>query len=138
MIKKVPVTIMDRNKNTFGPIDEYISQFSPDILKKLKKLREVIKEAAPEAEEKISYRMPAYHLNGPLVYFAAFKDHISLFPTGSPMEGFDEDLSGYRTAKGTLQFPLDKPMPYDLIKKIVKFRVAENAKKTMSKSKKKK
>jgi uncharacterized protein YdhG (YjbR/CyaY superfamily) len=100
-------------------------------------LRKVIKEAAPEADEKISYRMPSYALNGPLVYFAAFKDHISLFPTGSPMEGFKEDLSKYRTAKGTLQFPLDKPMPYDLIGRIVKFRVAENIKQAKSKSKKK-
>jgi uncharacterized protein YdhG (YjbR/CyaY superfamily) len=103
----------------------------------LKKLRKSIREAAPDAEEKISYRMPAYALNGPLVYFAAFKDHISLFPTGSPMEGFPEDLSEYRTAKGTLQFPLDKPMPYDLISRIVKFRVAENKKLAKSKSKKK-
>ncbi len=127
---------MESNKNVSRAIDEYISQFSPDIQEKLKTLRKVIKEAAPEAEEKISYRMPAYHLNGPLVYFAAFKDHISVFPTGSPMEGFSEDLSGYRTAKGTLQFPLDKPMPYDLIWKIVKFRVAENLKKPRAKSKK--
>ncbi len=128
---------MDQSKNAGKLIDEYISQFSPDVQEKLKKLRKAIKEAAPEAEEKISYRMPAYHLGGPLVYFAAFKDHISLFPTGSPMEGFSEDLSGYRTAKGTLQFPLDKPMPYDLIKKIVKFRVAENLSKSKTKSKKK-
>jgi uncharacterized protein YdhG (YjbR/CyaY superfamily) len=81
--------------------------------------------------------MPVYAPNGPLVYFAAFKDHISLSPTGSPMEGFIEDLTGYRTAKGTIQFPLDKPMPCDLIKKIVKFRVAENMKKAGTKSKKK-
>ncbi len=128
---------MEGNKTASELIDEYISQFPPEIQEKLKKLRKAIKEAAPEAEEKIAYRMPAYALNGPLVYFAAFKDHISLFPTGSPMEGFKEDLSEYRTAKGTLQFPLDKPMPYDLIKKIVKFRVAENINKPGTKSKKK-
>ncbi len=128
---------MEGNKTASELIDEYISQFPPEIQEKLKKLRKAIKEAAPEAEEKIAYRMPAYALNGPLVYFAAFKDHISLFPTGSPMEGFKEDLSAYRTAKGTLQFSLDKPMPYDLIKKIVKFRVAENTNKPGIKSKKK-
>jgi uncharacterized protein YdhG (YjbR/CyaY superfamily) len=127
---------MEGNKTASALIDEYISQFPPAIQQKLKKLRKAIKEAAPEAEEKIAYRMPAYALNGPLVYFAAFKDHISLFPTGSPMEGFKEDLSAYRTAKGTLQFALDKPMPYDLIKKIVKFRVAENMKKAGRKSNK--
>lgn len=101
-------------------------------------MRKIIREAAPEAEEKIAYRMPAYAQNGPLVYFAAFKDHISLFPAGSPMESFPEDLSVYRTSKGTLQFPLDKPLPYDLIRKIVRFRVAENLKKIKSKPIKKK
>lgn len=128
---------MEGNKTASELIDEYISQFPSEIQEKLKMLRKAIKEAAPEAEEKIAYRMPAYALNGPLVYFAAFKDHISLFPTGSPMEGFKEDLSEYRTAKGTLQFSLDRPMPYDLIKKIVKFRVAENTNKPGTRSKKK-
>jgi len=126
------------SKNVSGDlIDEYIAQFPPEVREKLKKLRNVIKEVVPDVEEKISYRMPAYALNGPLVYFAAFKDHISLFPTGSPLEGFGEDLSRYRTSKGTLQFPLGEPMPYDLISRIVKFRAAENTKKPGAGPKKK-
>jgi uncharacterized protein YdhG (YjbR/CyaY superfamily) len=130
--------IMDGNKNTYESVDEYISQFTPKVREKLKMLRKVIKESAPDAEEKISYQMPAYKLNRNLVYFAAFKDHIGFFPTSSGIEAFKKELSGYKTSKGTVQFPLDKPVPYELVSKIVKFRVAEETKLAKSKSEKKK
>ena len=86
----------------------------------------MIHEAAPEAQETISYGMPAFRLNGILVYFAAFKDHIGFFPTSSGVSAFAGELSSYDTAKGTIRLPLDKPIPVDLIQKIVKFRVQEN------------
>jgi uncharacterized protein YdhG (YjbR/CyaY superfamily) len=110
-------------------IDEYIARFPDNIQEILKKLRQTIKEAAPEAAEKISYSMPAFYLNGNLVYFAAFKDHVSFFPTGSGVKAFEKELSGYSISKGTIRFPLDKPVPYDLIKKIVQFRVKEASEK---------
>lgn len=110
-------------------IDEYISRFPEDVQRLLLKIRAVIKEAAPDAGERISYQMPAFYLNGNLVYFAALKHHIGFYPTGSGIEAFKEELSAYKWAKGSVQFPLDKPMPYELISKIVKFRVAENLKK---------
>ncbi|MGA9138916.1 MAG: DUF1801 domain-containing protein [Methanocella sp.] len=123
---------------TFESIDEYIAQYPPDIQEKLEKLRKVIKETAPEAEETISYRMPAFKLNGrPLVYFAPFSDHIGFFPTASGVEAFKDELTGYKTSKGTIQFPLDKPMPLDLVRRIVRFKVAEISKKPAGKPKKK-
>jgi uncharacterized protein YdhG (YjbR/CyaY superfamily) len=128
---------MERNKNSYGTIDEYISGFPPEVQEKLILLRKVIKESAPDAEEKISYQMPAFTLNGILVYFAAFKDHIGFFPTASGIEAFKQELSEYKWSKGTIQFPMDKPLPYDLVKRIVKFRVAENIGKVESKSKRK-
>lgn len=129
---------MEGNDNTNSQIDEYILQFPPDIQEKLRKLRKVIKEAAPDAEEKISYQMPTFALHGNLVHFAAFKNHIGFFPTPSGVEAFRDELSGYKTSKGTIQFPLDKPLPYELISRIVKFRVAENVKNAEGKLKKKK
>ncbi len=113
----------------FKTVDEYIDSFPPEVKNILKELRSTVKQLAPEAEEKISYGMPAYHLKGHLVYFAAFKDHVSLFPTSSPVEDSIPEVSKYRTGKGTLQFPIDQPMPWDLIKKIVDFRVKENLEK---------
>jgi len=89
-------------------------------------MRQVIHEAAPEAQEAISYGMPAFRQNGIIVYFAAFKDHIGFFPTSSGVSAFAGELSSYDTAKGTIRLPLDKPIPVDLIQKIVKFRVQEN------------
>jgi uncharacterized protein YdhG (YjbR/CyaY superfamily) len=107
-------------------IDEYIASFGEEgIQDKLKQIRQVIKEAAPEAQEAISYGMPAFKLNGTLVYFAAFKDHIGFFPTASGVSAFKKELSLYDTSKGTIRFPLNKPIPYELIKKIVTFRVNE-------------
>ncbi|MGH7937879.1 MAG: iron chaperone, partial [Chthoniobacterales bacterium] len=92
----------------------------------LKRIRRTIRKGAPDAEEAISYRMPAFMLKGVLVYFAAFKKHIGLYPRASGIAKFKKDLSAYKSAKGSVQFPLDKPIPYDLIARIVKFRVKEN------------
>ena len=124
---------MDENKTTYESIDEYILSFPPEIQEILKKLRSVIKEAAPEAEEKISYKMPTFVLKGNLVYFAAFKNHIGFYPIPSGITAFKAELAGYKQGKGSIQFPLDKPLPYDLISRIVKLRVAENIKKSEDK-----
>ena len=116
-------------------IDEYIAGFPKEIQKLLEQIRNTIKQAAPEAEEAIKYAMPTYVLNGNLVHFAAFKNHIGFYPVPSGIEAFKQELSVYKGAKGSVQFPLDKPMPLDLISKIVKFRVKENLVKAMNKSK---
>jgi uncharacterized protein YdhG (YjbR/CyaY superfamily) len=110
-------------------IDEYISGFPRNIQAILEELRRVIKDTAPEAKESISYGMPAFKLNGPLVYFAAFKNHIGFFPTPSGVSEFAKELAPYETSKGTIRFPLDKPIPFDLVKKIVTFRVNKNLRK---------
>lgn len=110
----------------YKTIDEYIEEFPESIRTILEKIRQTIREAAPEATEAISYQMPAFKLHGNLVYFAAFKNHIGFYPTPSGIETFKEELSPYKTSKGAIQFPLDKPIPYDLIEKIVRFRVNEN------------
>ena len=107
-------------------IDDYIAGFPQDVQQKLQDLRRIIREAAPEASEKISYQMPTFALNGNLVYFAAYKNHIGFYPSTSGITHFKKELSKYKGAKGSVQFPLDKPMPLDLIKRIVKFRVKEN------------
>ncbi len=108
-------------------IDEYISRFPKDIQLILVKFRQVIKKSAPKAIETISYGIPTFDINGKhLVFFAAFKKHIGFFPTPSVIDNFKDELSEYKTSKGTIQFPLDKPIPFDLIKKIVKYRVEEN------------
>lgn len=126
---------MEGNKDQPTTIDEYIAQFPEDIQQILNHIRAVIKESAPGAEERISYRMPAFYLNGILVYFAAFKRHIGFYPTGSGIEAFKDELSSYQWSKGAVQFPLDKPMPDELISRIVQFRIAENKKKGGSKKK---
>lgn len=105
--------------------DEYISSFPEEIQIILQKIRKIVRENAPAAQETISYRIPTFKLKGNLVHFAAFKDHIGFFPTSSPRRAFKE-LSKYKGGPGTIQFPLDKPIPYALIKKIVKYRVKEN------------
>lgn len=112
---------------TFKTVDEYIKKAPPEVRDKLISLRKTIKAAAPpEAQEKISYQIPTFTHHGNLVHFAAFKDHLSLFPGSSGVEAFKKELVGYKTSKGTIQFPLDKPLPMALITKIVKFRVKEN------------
>jgi uncharacterized protein YdhG (YjbR/CyaY superfamily) len=127
---------MESSRKTLSSIDEYIAQFPEDIQKKLQELRATIHAAAPNAVEKISYMMPAFALNGILVYFAAFKNHISFFPTGSGVEHFMAELTDYATSKGTIQFPLDKPMPLELVSRITAFRVQENLKKAEIKKRK--
>ena len=122
---------MKSKKVSFNSIDEYIDSFPEDVQKIMKQLRETIKAAAPKAEEKISYQMPTFTLNGTyLVYFAGWKTHIAFYGAPRGNAEFKEDLSAYETGQGTLKFPLDKPMPLDLITKIVKLRVAENLKRT--------
>jgi uncharacterized protein YdhG (YjbR/CyaY superfamily) len=125
---------MKDQKVSFHSIDEYIASFPNDVQQIMHQLRSTIKAAAPEAGEKISYNMPTFTLNGTyLVYFAGWKNHIAFYgaPRGNPE--FDEDLTTYETGQGTLQFPYDQPIPYDLITKIVKFRVVENLKRTNKK-----
>ncbi|ANY65579.1 hypothetical protein BBD42_03225 [Paenibacillus sp. BIHB 4019] len=129
---------MDGNQLTFETIDEYIAGFPQEIQELLQAMRKVIKEAAPEATEKISYQMPTFELHGNLVHFAAFKKHIGFYPAPRGIEAFKEELSVYKGAKGSVQFPLDKPLPYELISRIVAFRVAENTKKAQEKLNKKK
>ena len=107
-------------------VDEYISDSAIEVQKILGQLRTTIRKTAPLAEEIISYGMPAYKLNGILVYFAPRKNHIGFYPTASGIEAFKKELSAYKWSKGAVQFPLDKPLPLGLISKIVKFRVKEN------------
>ena len=123
---------MTENTMPIRTIDEYILQFSPYVQAILKKLKNVIKEAAPQAQEKISWKMPTFVLGGNLVHFAAFKHHIGFYPGPSGIEAFKSELSNYKGAKGSVQFPLDKPLPYELIGAIVKFRAAENSAKGVS------
>jgi len=120
---------MGEKKGQPTTIDEYIAQFPEDVQQILVKIRAVIKESAPEAVEKISYQMPGFYLNGFLVSFAVWKHHIGFYPKTSGMEAFKEELSAYKGTKGSVHFPLDEPMPYELISKLVKVRVAENLKK---------
>lgn len=110
-------------------IDAYIAHCPEDVQPILQKIREVIHETAPNAVEKISYKMPAFALNGVLVWFAAHKTYIGFYPTGEGVEAFKLELSGYVCTKGSIHFPLDQTIPYDLIRKIVKYRVAATAKK---------
>ncbi len=115
----------------FKTAEEYIKSFPKDIQTLLKQIRETIKSNAPDVAETIAYGMPAYKINGkPLVYFAAFKKHIGFYATPTGHAAFAEELSTYKQGKGSVQFPLDKPIPFDLIKRIVLFRVEENAAKT--------
>jgi|SRR5512137_23718 uncharacterized protein YdhG (YjbR/CyaY superfamily) len=108
-------------------IDDYISEFPADVQVLLKKIRKIIKEAAPEAVESIAYGMPAYKTNGkPLVYFAGFRNHIGFYATPTGHKQFSAELSKFKQGKGSVQFSLDKPVPFDLIKRIVEFRVVEN------------
>jgi uncharacterized protein YdhG (YjbR/CyaY superfamily) len=115
---------------SFDSIDEYIATFPKNVQMVLQQIRQAVKDAAPEAEETISYNMPAFKLNGNLVWFGAFKNHIGFYPRKSAIEEFKEKLKGYEVSKvrGTVKFPLDKPIPLELIRGIVKFRVKENLK----------
>jgi uncharacterized protein YdhG (YjbR/CyaY superfamily) len=119
-------------------IDTYIAGFPKDTQKLLEQLRAVIRKAAPIAEEVISYQMPAYKYHGMLVYFAGYQNHIGFYPTASGIENFKKEISAFKWAKGSVQFPLDKPLPVALITKIVVFKVKENLARTEIKGKKKK
>lgn len=118
-------------------IDEYIARCPEDVQAILSKIREIIRKAAPTAEETIKYQIPTFVLNGNLVHFAAFQNHIGFYPTPSGITKFKQELSAYKGAKGSVQFPLDAPIPFSLITKIVKFRVKETLEKAAAKSKKK-
>jgi uncharacterized protein YdhG (YjbR/CyaY superfamily) len=121
---------MPTYKKQFTTIDEYIRTFPKDVQRILEKIRRTIQRAAPEAEEAISYQMPTFKLNGKnLVHFAAWKNHIGFYPTPSGTEAFTKELSQYEGAKGSVRFPTDQPIPYDLVRKIVIFRVKENLEK---------
>jgi uncharacterized protein YdhG (YjbR/CyaY superfamily) len=115
-----------KSKNGISTVDEYFAWQSEQARTALEQLRKIIKKATPEAEEVISYQMPAFRFHGILVYYAAFKNHYSLFPMTKALEVFKEDLKGYETTKGTIHFSYGKPLPVRLIKEIVQFRVKEN------------
>lgn len=120
-------------KNAPATIDEYIAGFPPEIQERLRTLRQVIREEAPEASEAISYQMPTFKLNGNLVHFAAFKNHIGFYPTPTGIEAFAADLAVYQTSKGAAQFPHGQPLPLDLVRKIVRYRLEEARAKTKKK-----
>ncbi|HBF89007.1 MAG TPA: hypothetical protein DDX39_10235 [Bacteroidales bacterium] len=127
---------MEIKSPTAKNIDEYIASFPANIQLILEALRATILKAAPNAQEAISYQMPTFKLNGNLVHFAAYKNHIGFYPTPSGIEFFKQELSAYKGAKGSVQFPIDKPLPLGLIAQIVKFRATENLIKVSAKPKK--
>jgi uncharacterized protein YdhG (YjbR/CyaY superfamily) len=127
---------MDENNAPFSSIDAYIASFPKDIQDILNTLRATIRGAAPDAEEKINYQMPTFALKGNLVHFAAHKNHIGFYPTPSGIAAFQDELSQYKRAKGSVQFPFDQPLPLDVIHRIVQFRVAENVAASAAKSRK--
>lgn len=123
------------NQGKTQTVDEYIAGFPEEIQEKLDAVRRVVREAAPDAEEKISYQMPTYVLHGNLVHFAAFKNHIGFYPTPGGMDAFQDELARYKSAKGSVQFPLNEPLPLDLIRKMVKTRVEQNTRQAEQKRK---
>ncbi|MCW4024743.1 MAG: DUF1801 domain-containing protein [Candidatus Bathyarchaeota archaeon] len=118
-------------------IDEYIASFPENIQDKLQQLRQAINEAAPDAQETISYQMPAFKQDGLLVWFAAFKGHIGFYPKASAIEAFKDKLAGFKTSKGTIKFDMYEPLPLDLVKEIVRFRLEENKTKSSFRNTKK-
>ena len=117
-------------------IDEYIAGFPPDVRRKLKAVRSTIRKAAPAAEEAIAYQMPTFRQHGNLVHFAAFKNHIGFYPAPRAIEEFKKELAVYEGSKGTVRFPLDKPLPLGLIGRMVKFRVKKNLEQAAAKKSK--
>ena len=113
----------------YASVEEYFAAMPADVRGKLRSLRKTIRQSAPEAEEVISYNMPAFKWNGMLVWYGAHTEHIGFYPRSSAIAAFEDDLAGYKTSKGAIQFPIDKPIPTALVKKIVKFRLAENVRK---------
>ena len=120
---------MDERIDHPTTVDEYIAQYPEDVQDILFKIRAVIKESAPEAVEKISYQMPGYFLSGGLVWFGAWKKHVGFYPNPSGTDEFNEEISKYKQTKGSVHFQLNEPIPYELIRRIVKFRITENLKK---------
>ncbi|MFN2278770.1 MAG: iron chaperone [Candidatus Promineifilaceae bacterium] len=120
---------MSSEKKKFSTIDEYIETFPDAVQAILQQMRKTIKEAAPEAKEAISYQMPTFKLNGNLVHFAAYKKHIGFYPTPSGIDAFRDELAAYELSKGAIKFPLDQPIPFDLVRKIVIYRVAQQIEK---------
>jgi len=128
---------MNTDKTSPKTIDEYIAGFPKDVQAILQKIRMTIRKAAPDAEEAIKYQIPTFILKGNLVHFGAYKNHIGFYPAPRAIEKFKKELSAYEGSKGTVRFPFDKPIPYALITRIVKFRVKKNLEKTEAKGKKK-
>jgi len=128
---------MTVHRSAVKNIDEYIAEFPPETQAILQKVRATIREAAPEAQETINYAIPTFTLKGNLVHFAGFKSHIGFYPTPTGIEKFKPELAAYESAKGSVKFPLEKPIPYELIREIVKFRVQENFERAEAKKTKK-
>lgn len=129
--------IKDAAQMTPNTIDEYIAGFPDDVQQSLQQIRRTIREAAPDAQEAISYQMPTFKLHGNLVHFAGYKKHVGFYPDPSGIEAFKDELAPYASSKGAVQFPLDQPLPYDLIGRIVTFRVSENLARAEAKRRKK-
>ena len=128
---------MQTSRSTPKTIDEYIAGFPDDVQRLLEQMRRTIREAAPQAQEAIKYQMPTFVFHGNLVHFAAFKGHIGFYPTPSGIEAFEQELSAYERSKGTIRFPLEGPIPYDLVRKIVELRVRENLEREAARRKRK-
>jgi len=126
---------MRTDQTAIGSVDDYIANFPPEVQEILEQVRTTIRQAAPGAEETIKYRLPTFTLKGNLVHFGAFKTHIGFYPTPTGIDAFKDELSVYTGAKGSVQFPLEKPIPFDLIRRIVEFRVKENLERAESKGK---
>jgi len=125
---------MEATSKKFKSVDEYISSFPKDVRTLLEEMRTTVTQAAPKAQEVISYNMPAIKQHGVLVYYAAGKSHIGFYPTASPMQEFKDQMTKYKTSKGAIQFPMDQPIPIALVKKIVRFRMKENAERALAKA----
>lgn len=126
------------DNSEYQTIDEFIAQFPPEVQEALQTMRKVIREVAPDAKEKIAYGIPTFDYFGNLVHFSAYKNHIGFYPAPSGIEQFKEALAKYQKGKGTIQFPLDQPIPYDLVREVTIYRVAENLRKAEEKKAKKK
>lgn len=126
---------MEENKPGYSTIDEYIALYPPEVQEKLQAIRKVIRESAPDATEKISWRMPTFYMNGNLIHFAAFKNHIGLYPGASGIANFEYRFTEYKSSKGAVQFPMNKPLPFELITEIVRFCVADKIKEAAIKAK---
>lgn len=124
---------MDTPNRRFNNVNEYFAAFPTATKALLKEMRDTIKDVAPQAEQVISYNMPAFKWNGILVWYAAYKQHIGFYPTPSAIKAFERELVGYKTSKGGIQFPIDKPIPTALVKKIVRFRIKQNLEKAKRK-----